>query len=162
MTMLHRFDVNDLLAEARAALTRLTPAEAFAAQQTGALLLDTRVEADRDREGVIPGSLHTPLSVIQWVVDPASGYAHPEIDRFDRTLIVVCNEGYSSSLAAASLKRLGFVNATDLNGGYRGWKAHGFPTCAVAAATDASQQRQPLRRTLIKGALYRLFLRAFQ
>jgi rhodanese-related sulfurtransferase len=156
-----RFDVNDLLAEARATLSRVTPEQAFDAQRNGALVLDTRVDADRSREGVIPESLHTPLSVIQWVVDSASGYANPAVQGLEQTLIVICNEGYSSSLAAASLKRLGFVNATDLIGGYRGWKAAGLPTCEVDRFTSA---RLPQRwtRAVVKGALYRVFLRLFQ
>jgi rhodanese-related sulfurtransferase len=162
MTMTERFTVNDLLAEARAALTRLTPEQAYAAHQQGALILDTRIEAHREHEGVIPGSIHAPLSVVQWVVDPASGYPLPEIEGFNQTLIVICNEGYSSSLAAASLKRLGFVNATDLNGGYRGWKAHGYPTCSPRDAQASVRVQRPVRVSAIKGLLYRVFLRVFQ
>ena len=78
-----RFDINDLLAESRATLTRLTPEQTLSAQSAGALIIDTRVDADRTREGVIPGSLPMPLSVIQWRVDPASGYADPAISGFD-------------------------------------------------------------------------------
>ena len=103
------------------------------------------------------------VSVIQWRVDPASGYADPAISGFDQTLIVVCNEGYSSSLAAASLQRLGFRKATDLVGGYRGWKAQGLPTCTVDEAHASTKAGPKLwRRSVIKGALYRLLLRFFQ
>ena len=158
-----RFDINDLLAESRATLTRLTPEQTLSAQSIGALIIDTRMDADRVREGVIPGSLPMPLSVIQWRVDPASGYADPAISSFDQTLIVVCNEVYSSSLAAASLQRLGFRKATDLVGGYRGWKAHGLPTCTVDEAHASTKAGPKLwRRSVIKGALYRLLLRFFQ
>lgn len=156
-----RFTVADLLAEARATLLRLTPTQAAAAQHAGALLLDTRTEADRLSEGVIPGSVHMPLSTIQWLVDPAPGYQHPVIHGFDQHLVVVCNEGYSSSLAAASLKRLGFVNATDLDGGYRMWKIQGFPTVPVAANV-AMQPVQGTRRRTVKSRLYQLFMRVFQ
>ncbi len=157
-----RFTVRALLAEARAQLTRVTPEQAFAALRAGALILDTRCDAERAREGVIPGSLHTPLSQIQWLVDPASGYQHPAIEGFDQTLIVVCNEGYSSSLAAASLKRLGFVNATDMDGGFRGWKAAGLPVCPPENNPQPSLPAARGRRRRIRPALYRLFLRVFE
>jgi rhodanese-related sulfurtransferase len=157
-----RFDINDLLAEARATLVRQSAAQAHGARGAGALLLDTRTAEDRMREGVIPGSIHMPLSVIQWRVDAASGYAHPAIQGFEQTLIVVCNEGYSSSLAAASLKRLGFVNATDLIGGFRGWKAHGYPVCDVREAASLAPRSASPVRTALKGWLYRVFLRVFQ
>lgn len=158
-----RFSVNDLLHEARATLVRMNAQQAYAAQQGGALILDTRTEQDRDREGVIPGSIHTPLSVIQWVADPAPGYQHPAIHGFEQTLIVVCNEGYSSSLAAASLKRLGFVNATDLNGGYRGWKACGLPTIGSADNIELRPAGGIRRRShTLKALLYAVFLRMFQ
>ena len=122
----HRFSVNDLLQEARATLTRLTPQQAHDAHMTGALILDTRTETDREREGVIQGSIHTPLSVIQWVADPAPGYQHPSIDGFEQTLIVVCNEGYSSSMAAASLQTPGLCQRHRSGGRLSRLEGHRF------------------------------------
>ncbi len=129
---LERLTIDDLLAEARRTLVRLEPHQAAAALSAGALLLDTRQHTDRWRDGVIAGSLHTPRTVLEWVVDPSSGYQHDAISGFDQVLVVMCNEGYSSSLAAATLQRLGFARATDLIGGFAAWKAAGL---AVQAAT---------------------------
>ena len=84
------------------------------------VVLDTRTPTDRDRFGVIAGSVHAPRTVLEWAVDPASGYHHPAVRGFDQRLVVVCHEGYSSSLAAQSLRRLGFHRATDLVGGVAG------------------------------------------
>ncbi len=114
-----RITVEELLARARAGLRRLAPAEAAAAQARGALLVDTRDEGDRRREGVIPGALHVPLSVLFWRTE--------RLGPLDRELVVVCNDGYSSSLAAATLQELGFERATDLDGGFRAWAAAGLP-----------------------------------
>ena len=93
-------------------------------------MLDTRTHVDRRRAGVIAGSLHVPRTVIEWHLDPANGYRHPVIDSFDRSLVVVCNGGYSSSLAAAHLVRLGFTDVADLVGGMLAWRAAGLPTVA--------------------------------
>jgi rhodanese-related sulfurtransferase len=122
-----RFTVNDLLAEARRGLRRLTPAEALAAQAAGALIVDTRPAGDIARDGAIPGAVNFPRTVLEWRVDPASGYQHPAVTGFDQPIIVVCHEGYSSSLAAATLQRLGFHRATDLIGGFKAWRAAGLP-----------------------------------
>jgi rhodanese-related sulfurtransferase len=158
-----RFTIQDMLAEARIGLKRLKPTEALHAQKNNALFLDTRVSEDREREGVIPGSIHVPLSVIQWRVDPSSGFQNPNIRDFEQTLIVVCNEGYSSSLAAASLQRLGFVNATDLDGGFRGWKAAGLPVCHASENIEASASSvHAVKRFRLREHLYRIFLKVFQ
>jgi rhodanese-related sulfurtransferase len=122
-----RFTVNDLLAEARRGLRRLDPTSAQQAQCDGALLVDVRAHTDRWREGVIGGSLHVPLIVLPWAFDPASGAANPRLTDLDRPVVLFCNEGYSSSLAAATLQRIGFARATDLDGGFRAWKASGLP-----------------------------------
>ena len=111
--------VESLLAEARAGLTRLAPDAACAAWQAGAVLVDTR-SADEQREqgGVIPGALHHPLSVVLWRLD--------ELPR-DTRVILICRHGYSSSLAAARLRELGFDAATDVDGGFEAWQAAGLP-----------------------------------
>jgi rhodanese-related sulfurtransferase len=122
-----RFTLRHLLAEAHSHLTRMTPAQAQAEAVAGAVILDTRQNTDRWSGGVIAGSLHTPRTVLEWVVDPISGYQNPFIEGFDQVLIVMCNEGYSSSLAAYNLQRIGFSNSTDMIGGFAGWCAAGLP-----------------------------------
>jgi rhodanese-related sulfurtransferase len=131
-----RFTVNDLLDEARAGLRRVGPHAAQRAQLDGALLVDVRNHTDRWREGVIGGSLHVPLIVLPWAFDPASGAANPALGDLGRTVVLFCNEGYSSSLAAATLQRLGFSGATDLDGGFRAWKAAGLPVQVARPRPD--------------------------
>jgi rhodanese-related sulfurtransferase len=124
-----RTTVHDLVAEARARLVRTTAEELAArlATDPGCVVLDTRTTTDRAELGTVPGSIHTPRTTLEWRVDPSSGYAHQAIRCFDQCLVVMCSEGYSSSLGAASLQRLGFVNATDLVGGFMAWRAAGLP-----------------------------------
>jgi rhodanese-related sulfurtransferase len=115
--------IDSLLAEARAGLERLTPAQALAALEDGAVLVDTRsLDEQQEQGGVIPGALHYPLSVVLWRLD--------ELPR-DARLILICREGYSSSLAAAHLQQLGFRAATDVAGGFDAWVAAGLPVDAV-------------------------------
>ncbi|MDQ2941591.1 MAG: rhodanese-like domain-containing protein [Chloroflexota bacterium] len=129
-----RRTINDLLADARARLHRLTAAEAYAAQQHGALLIDTRCAELRQRDGSVPGSIQIPLSVLFWRLDSSSGYDNPELSQApDRQLILMCDHGYSSSLAAATLHDLGFENATDVDGGFQAWAAAGLPVARPAA-----------------------------
>jgi rhodanese-related sulfurtransferase len=110
---------DSLLARARAGLARLTPEQAFAARQQGALLVDTRsLDEQREQGGTIPGALHYPLSVVLWRLD--------ELPRETR-VILICRHGYSSSLAAAWLQDLGFDEATDVDGGFEAWQAAGLP-----------------------------------
>lgn len=124
-----RRTIHQLLHEARSRLERLGPEEALAAQREGALLIDTRSADERRRDGVIPGSLHIPLSVLGWRLDPDAdpAFRTPHVTRLDQHLVLVCAHGYSSSLAAATLQDLGFVRATDLDGGFEAWKAAGLP-----------------------------------
>ena len=121
-----RTTINDLLERARARLARLTPETLVGAVEAGALMIDTRTPTDREREGVIPGSAHFPRTVLEWRVDATSGYGDPLVTGPDQHLVVICNEGYSSSLAAATLQDLGFHRATDLDGGFRRWRAEGW------------------------------------
>ena len=115
--------VNDLLAAARARLDRPDPRRAAELVGEGAFLVDTRPAWQRAEEGELPGALVIERNHIEWRLDPASDARIPEAVDHDVTWIVVCSEGYSASLAAASLKDLGLHNATDLDGGYRAWKA---------------------------------------
>ena len=119
--------IDDLLAAARARLDRLTPTAALAEAAGGAVIVDTRCAEARRAKGVIPGSVHVPLSVLYWRLDPTSGHDDKSLSDRGRRVIIVCADGYSSSLAAATLRDLGFERATDLDGGFNGWAAGGFP-----------------------------------
>jgi rhodanese-related sulfurtransferase len=127
--VLMRTTIEDLLARARARLRRLDPPEALAATDAGdAVLVDIRSEAQRAADGVIPGAVWHPRNVLEWRVDPASSHADPRLSGdLEARLVVVCNEGYQSSLAAATLQDLGFTRATDLTGGFQAWRAAGLP-----------------------------------
>ena len=118
--------VEELLAEARARLRRLSPEEAQAATSAGAVLIDIRSESQRDHDGVIPGAKFIPRNVLEWRLDPTSGHSHPSAPKLDDQVIVICNEGYQSSLAAATLQRLGFARATDVDGGFQAWRDAGL------------------------------------
>ena len=123
-----RTTIDELLAQARARLTRLEPHEAQAAAERGAVLVDVRMESQRAADGVIPGALYHPRNVLEWRADPASAHCDAALaGGLDRVVVVVCNEGYQSSLAAATLQDLGFARATDLIGGFQAWRAAGLP-----------------------------------
>lgn len=122
-----RRTVDDLLGEARARLVRLPPAEALAAQAAGALLVDVRgVDQIRDH-GSIPGAIHIPRNVLEWRADPSCVARDPRIANLDAVIVIVCQQGYQSSLAASNLHDLGFTHATDLDGGFEAWLAAGLP-----------------------------------
>jgi rhodanese-related sulfurtransferase len=116
--------VDDLLTSARAELDRVSPAEADAL--AGAVLVDIRPFADRSAKGEIPGAVIVERIVLEWRLDPHGEHRMPGFTE-DTTVIVFCNDGYSSSLAARDLKRLGLPNATDLIGGFTAWRAAGLP-----------------------------------
>lgn len=119
--------VDKLLARARWRLNRLTPEQAAAEQARGALLVDTRTSDQRSVGGHIPGALVVERTVLEWRLDPTSPTRIAEVSDIAARVIVICEEGFSSSLAAASLKDLGLVNATDVIGGFQAWKAAGLP-----------------------------------
>jgi rhodanese-related sulfurtransferase len=129
MSATARRTIDHLLADARARLDRLEPHAAAAAVADGdAVLLDIRSERQRERDGTIPGAVCHARNVLEWRVDPASDHHDPALgDDFDRRLVIVCDEGYQSSLAAATLQDLGFTRATDLVGGFQAWRAAGLP-----------------------------------
>jgi rhodanese-related sulfurtransferase len=120
--------IDDLLEAARARLHRLEPADAAAAVDRGALLVDTRPSWQRDAEGSIPGALVIERNHLEWRLDPTSDARNPEAVDHGVEIVVICSEGYSSSLAAASLQDLGLRRATDLVGGFRAWREAGLPT----------------------------------
>jgi rhodanese-related sulfurtransferase len=119
--------IDALLTTARARIDRLTPQDALDESRAGAVIIDTRCAEARVAKGVIPGSVHVPLSVLYWRLDPTSGHDDKTLSDRDRRVILVCADGYSSSLAAATLRDLGFSRAADLEGGFNGWLADGFP-----------------------------------
>jgi rhodanese-related sulfurtransferase len=118
--------IDDMLAAARARLTRLAPAAALAAQEAGATLIDIRSERQVRADGAIPGALWVERNVLEWRLDPTSAHRHPAAPPREAQVIVVCDEGYQSSLAAATLLDLGFSRATDLEGGFQAWRAAGL------------------------------------
>jgi rhodanese-related sulfurtransferase len=119
--------IDEILVEARARLRRLSPREAYDAQRDGAVLVDTRPVAQRRADGAIPGALVVERNHLEWRFDPRSDARLPVADRYDLLVVVICNEGYSSSLAAAALQDLGLYRATDLIGGMVAWRAEGLP-----------------------------------
>jgi rhodanese-related sulfurtransferase len=123
-----RRTIHDVLADARARLDRLEPAQAQrAVAEEGALIVDIRSELQRERDGVVPGTIHIPRNVLEWRLDPDSGAADARIGGLGRRVILMCDGGYQSSLAAAGLRDLGFERATDLAGGFQAWRAAGLP-----------------------------------
>jgi rhodanese-related sulfurtransferase len=123
--------IAQLLAEARARLDRLSPIRASRAAREGAVLVDIRPAAQRAAEGEIPGALIVERNVLEWRFDPASDARLPQAS-YDLRVVVVCSEGYTSSLAAAALLDLGVRHATDLDGGFLAWQAAGLPVVSAA------------------------------
>lgn len=120
--------IDELLERVRAGYARVEAREAFeAARSGGALLVDIRYAALRERDGLIPGALVVERNELEWRLDPQGSHRLPEATSHDVRAIVICNEGYASSLAAASLHQLGLHRATDLVGGFQAWKAAGLP-----------------------------------
>ena len=116
-----------MIEEDRKLLQRLDPLEAQVALEHGGVIVDTRSHEQRVDCGVIPGSIRIHRNVLEWRVDPSSGWYDERFDAYEGPLIVMCQEGYSSSMAAATLQRLGFTRATDLAGGFEAWAAAGLP-----------------------------------
>ncbi len=130
-----RVTAADLLAEAEEnSPPRLTSQQLHRLLSTGEpLVVDTRTPTDVTRVGWIAGSVHAPRTVTEWRADPSSSGHHKAFDSFSRTVVVVCNQGYSSRLAAANLRRMGYASATDLVGGIEQWIANALPLVQPAA-----------------------------
>lgn len=127
--------IDEILAAARDRLERVTPRQAHAELQTGdALLVDIRPAAQRTGEGEVPGALLIERNVLEWRLDPASAARLPQVSGYDLRVIVICQEGYTSSLAAAALHELGQLRATDVIGGFSAWAADGLPTVRYPGA----------------------------
>ena len=123
-----RTTMDALLHAARARLKRLEPTDAARAVEEGFVLIDIRGAEQVAATGSIPSALWIPRNVLEWRVDPSSGHQHPAITGREDRLILLCAEGYASSLAAATLHDLGFTATTDVAGGFNAWVVAGLPT----------------------------------
>jgi rhodanese-related sulfurtransferase len=122
-----RLTIDELLVQARTGLRRYSPVEASGAMRDGATLIDIRADSQIAADGEAKGALRIPRNVLEWRLDPDSGHRHPQAPGLGDLVILMCNEGYQSSLAAATLQQLGFDRATDLDGGFQAWRAAGLP-----------------------------------
>jgi rhodanese-related sulfurtransferase len=129
--------IEGILAAARAEIERLTPSETLAAMRQGAVLVDMRPSEQRRRDGLVPGARVIDRNVLEWRLDPSSEYRVPALARRDRQLILICDEGYQSSLAAATLSRLGLA-AGDVIGGVQLWRAEGLRLDPFDERADAA------------------------
>ena len=135
-----RRTIDELLAEARATLHRVTPEEAVAAmQEEGAILVDVRSDHQRERDGIVPQAVHHPRNVLEWRADPESDARDERIADYGKRLIVMCDAGFASSLAARTLQDLGIDRATDLDGGFQAWRAAGLPVEPLRQEGEARQ-----------------------
>jgi len=137
-TNLHR-GIDDVLRDARARLDRLDPRDAYNAVRAGAVIVDIRPQLNRETEGEIPDALVVERNVLEWRFDPSCD-AHLPVAAYDLQVIVICNEGYTSSLAAVALQELGVDRATDVIGGYRAWQAAGLPTVTTALRPNRTRR----------------------
>lgn len=133
-----RRTLDEMLDQARARVNRLDPEAALAAAGRGAPIIDIRSVVDRERDGIIPCSIHIPRTVLEWRLDPDSLLRNPHIDGADQHMVLVCDHGYSSLLAAAALIDLGFADVSDVIGGFAEWRDAGLPT----ARPNACSRRQ--------------------
>ena len=123
-----RRTLDQLVDEAGARVRRYEPHAALAAVDGGALIIDIRSQFDRQRDGVVPGSIHIPRTVLEWRLDPDSAWRNPHVGGLDQELILLCDHGCSSLLAAATLADLGFTQVSDVIGGFAAWREATLPT----------------------------------
>jgi rhodanese-related sulfurtransferase len=128
-----RKTIDDLLSEVRKRIDRVSPEEALAEVRAGALLVDIRSESQRAADGVVPGAIYHARNVLEWRMDPASGATDPAVGGLERRVIVMCDAGYASSLAAETLREIGFARAADLDGGFQAWRDAGLPVEPLSA-----------------------------
>jgi rhodanese-related sulfurtransferase len=134
-----------LLEDARSRIERLEAARAWEATRSGAVLVDIRSERNRVRDGIVPGSLHLPRTVLEWRLDPDSPWRSPYAPSLDRQVVLVCDHGCSSILAAATLVELGFSRAGDVIGGFAAWRAAGLPVVPAPAPADEPDEPAGMR-----------------
>jgi rhodanese-related sulfurtransferase len=130
--------IDELLERVRARIDRIQPAEAAQRLGAGALLVDTRPVEQRERDGEVPGAVVVDRNVLEWRLDPASPYRIPEVTGYDVEVVVLCNQGYSSSLVADTLRSLGLRRAVDVIGGFEAWTAAGLPVSSAGSADRAA------------------------
>ena len=129
-----RTTIDELLTTARNGLFRLQPAQALTAMRLGAALIDIRGDSQIARDGTIPGALVIARNVLEWRLDPGSQHRHPQAPGLGDRVILLCDEGYQSSLAAATLQQMGFAFATDVAGGFQAWRDAGLPVITPGTA----------------------------
>ena len=129
---------DDLLAAAQRGLRRVEPAEALAAIGEGAVLVDIRSDLQRAHDGLMPGAVFIARNVLEWRCDPTSQWRDPRVADPALRQMLICDEGYQSSLAAATLQQLGLPRATDVIGGFRAWRDAGLPVCSPATLREAA------------------------
>jgi rhodanese-related sulfurtransferase len=127
-----RRTLDELLADARSRIERLSPHDAALALANGAVLVDLRSDGARERDGVVPGSLHVPRTVVEWRLAPDSAWRSPHAPGLGERVLLLCDHGFSSSLAAATLADLGFERTGDVEGGFEAWRAAGLPTARAS------------------------------
>jgi rhodanese-related sulfurtransferase len=137
--------LDELLEEASARIERLEPRVALEAVRSGALLVDIRSDVDRERDGIVPGSLHIPRTVLEWRFAGEPGWRNPHIGDAERQVVLLCDHGCSSVFAAASLVDLGFTRAGDVLGGYEAWREAGLPTAPAAIRRRAPGEPAGMR-----------------
>jgi rhodanese-related sulfurtransferase len=123
----NRVTVDELLADARSSVRRLTPRETKAERARGLTLVDIRSDAQRDADGLIPSAVYVPRNALEWRLDPACAHRDPDLGRTDARVALICDEGYQSSLAAAVVARFGLAEVTEVMGGFQAWRAAGLP-----------------------------------
>ena len=133
--------LDEILEAAQARINRLEPTEALAALEQGAQLIDIRSDVDRNRDGIVPGSFHIPRTVLEWRLAPDSAWRNPHVGGTDQQVVLICDHGCSSALAAATLVELGFAKAGDVIGGFAAWRDAGLP---VAPAPHIQREADEL------------------
>ncbi|MGC4896774.1 rhodanese-like domain-containing protein [Micromonospora sp. DT31] len=136
--------IDEILAAARARLRRLEPEQAHLRCRAGALLVDIRPAGQRAAQGTVPGALTVERNVLEWRFDPRCAARLPQAVDYDVPVIVLCQEGYTSSLAAAALKDLGLHRATDVIGGFAAWRIAGLPALGPTPPTRPSNTAPPV------------------
>jgi len=126
--------VEQLLNEARALLPyRCSPVETLKEIEAGTLVIDIRGDEQQRQDGLIPRTMVIRRNVLEWRCDPVSPWRHPKVTHHQQKIVIFCNEGYQSILAAANLQRLGMIHATDMVGGFSSWRQAGLPTAPYDA-----------------------------
>lgn len=131
-----RTTVDQLFLDACRRIERLEPSDAHIEARAGALIVDIRTPDARRRHGIVPGSLHIPRTVLEWRVDPESPWRNPHVEGLDSRIILMCDHGFASALAAAGLIDLGFERPADVIGGFGAWQEAGLPVSALRERPD--------------------------